>query len=243
MQPFIQRATRSRDDVGGFVFTQIVDPLGNLALTCIVALVPVVLLLVLLARTGKEIRDIGFVEIDRDGTVVPGRAAESPGNVDGVKIEFQVQDRNVHTLYYFSSDLSDAALSASGFLKFSERLGSGASLLKGASYRLHEEGFILVRDFILGRYESIVQDDSGIPLRHFNLPDWWLQPFGSYRTPVTPFAPYDQEELHQLFRLGRPEPINFGFGYRRRPDETNFMLAVRKHLPSSEGQVQTQPPP
>jgi hypothetical protein len=31
------------------VFTQAVDPLGNLALTCLVALVPVCLLLVLLA--------------------------------------------------------------------------------------------------------------------------------------------------------------------------------------------------
>jgi hypothetical protein len=194
------------------------------------------LLLVQLARTGKEVRDVGFVEIDRDGTVAAGRASENPGNVDGVKIEFQAQDRSVHALYYFSTDLSDTALSASGFLKFTERLGSGASLLKGASYRLHEDGFATARDFILGRYESIVQDDSGIPLRHFNLSDWWLQPFGNYRTPVTPFAQYDQEELHQLFRVGRPEPVNFGLGYRRRAEEANFMLAVRKHLPSSEGQ-------
>jgi hypothetical protein len=167
---------------------------------------------------------------------VPGRAAENPGNADGVKIDFQAADRNLHTLYYFSTDLSDAGVSASGFLKFSERLGSGASLLKGASYLLHEDGFAKARDFILGRYESIVQDDSGIPLRHFDFSDWWLQPFGSYRTPVKPFAHYDQEELHQLFRVGHPEPVNFGLGYRRRADETNFLLAVRKHLPSSEGQ-------
>ena len=31
------------------MFTQLIDPLGNLTLTCLVALIPVVLLLVLLA--------------------------------------------------------------------------------------------------------------------------------------------------------------------------------------------------
>lgn len=31
------------------MFTQIVDPVGNLGLTCLIALIPVVLLLVLLA--------------------------------------------------------------------------------------------------------------------------------------------------------------------------------------------------
>jgi hypothetical protein len=196
------------------------------------------LLLVLLARTGKEIRDVDFVEIDRDGTVVPGRAAENPGNVDGVKIEFQAQDRSVHALYYFSTDLSDAALSASGFLKFTERLGSGASLLKGASYRLHEDGFATARDFILGRYESIVQDDSGIPLRHFNLSDWWLQPFGNYRTPVTPFASMTRRNCTNFFAsavLSRSISGSATAGARRKPISCSRFASTCRRVRANEG--------
>ena len=72
------------------------------------------------------------------------------------------------TLYYFSTDLSNSGVRASGFLKFCATLAPGNSLLKSASYLLHSGNFSTVRDFILTNSATIIQDDSGIPLAYYS---------------------------------------------------------------------------
>ena len=87
--------------------------------------------------------------------------------VPGVKIVMSTGNGPPQTLYYFRTDVSDSGVKNSGFLKFAATLGNGHGLLKSASYLMHSGNFSQVRNFVLEHSQSVVQDDSGIPLALF----------------------------------------------------------------------------
>lgn len=187
------------------------------------------ILYVFLARAGKTIHKVRFVALEKDGTVWPiVKTKRRRGGVPGVKITFSGRAGNEQTLYYFQTDLSDGGVRRSGFLKFVANLGIGDSLLKSASYLLHQRHFNKMREFLLARSATIVQDDSGIPVRHFKAKTWQLHPFGRYFRPIPIFAPHYQPEMKRLFRTGRAAKATFGIGYRWRVHDTNVLLARRR---------------
>ena len=112
----------------------------------------------------------------------PGRGASRRAKIPdrnavrGARIIFAGSDGAEKTLYYFSTDLSNSGVKASGFLKFCAALGPGNSLIKSASYLLHSGNFTTVRDFILNNSATIIQDDSGIPLAYYSPKKWRLVP-------------------------------------------------------------------
>jgi hypothetical protein len=73
----------------------------------------------------------------------------------------------------------------------------------------------------------VLQDDSGIPVNHFESGSWQLRPFGHYGGPIGIFAGKYQPKLSQLFGRGRVESIDFGVGYHWRPRASNLMVAAR----------------
>jgi hypothetical protein len=183
------------------------------------------ILYVFLARTGKTIRNVSPVALDDKGTAY--FANENPGAnaTRGVRIVFAGSDGVERTLYYFSTDLSNPSVKASGFLKFCATLAPGNSLIKSASYLLYSGNFTTVRDFILANSATIIQDDSGIPLAYYSPKKWRFFPFGRYAGPIAEFPGRYQESYAELFR--RAEPMDFGIGYRWRSHESNLLLSVR----------------
>jgi hypothetical protein len=199
------------------------------------------ILYVFLARSGKTIRSVTSITLDENGVI---GMEGGKGAVRGARITFAGNDGAERTLYYFSTDLSNSGLKASGFLKFCETLAPGNSLLKSASYLMHAGNFTLVRDFILKNSATIIQDDSGIPLVYFNQNRWRFFPFGRYAGPIAEFPGRYQGSYAELFR--RAQPIDFGIGYRWRTHETNLLLAVQ--LPgdgfgTADAVAQDAPPP
>lgn len=200
------------------------------------------ILYVFLARSGKTIRSVMSITLDENGVI--GMEGSGKGAVRGARITFAGNDGVERTLYYFSTDLSNSGVKASGFLKFCETLAPGNSLIKSASYLMHTGNFTLVRDFILKNSATIIQDDSGIPLVYFNQTRWRFFPFGRYAGPIAEFPGRYQESYSELFR--RAQPIDFGVGYRWRTHETNLLLAVQ--LPgdgfgTADAVAQDAPPP
>jgi hypothetical protein len=197
------------------------------------------ILYVLLARSGKTIRDVSPVALDDKGQAY--FANENPGKnaTRGVRIVFSGSDGAQKTLYYFSTDLSNPGVKASGFLKFCETLAPGNSLIKSASYLLHSGNFSTVRDFLLRNSATVIQDDSGIPLAYYDPKKWRFFPFGRYAGPIAEFPGRYQEQYAELFR--RAQPMDFGIGYRWRSYESNLLLSVR--LSSDDaGHVDATPP-
>jgi hypothetical protein len=188
------------------------------------------LLYVFLARSGKTITSASTVTLAADGTVTPADGSALPkGGNNGVKIEFSDEQGRKKTLYYFSTDLSNDGIKAMGFTKFAASLGPGDAFTKSASYLMHNSNFAEVRDFMLANSGTIVQDDSGIPVRFFG-PEWQFHPFGRYVTPLSIFPGTTQPKLAEIFRRSG-KPMDFGIGYRWRPSESNLLLAIKGDAP------------
>ena len=171
-------------------------------------------------------------------------ANPGPNAARGARIMFAGADGVEKTLYYFSTDLSNPGVKASGFLKFCATLAPGNSLLKSASYLLHSGNFTTTRDFILANSATIIQDDSGIPLAYYSSKKWRFFPFGRYAGPIGEFPGRYQESYAELFR--RAQPIDFGIGYRWRTHESNLLLSVRlpdDGSPVPEAASSNEPPP
>jgi hypothetical protein len=205
-------------------------------------------LLVFLARTGKTVQDVSFVSLDEHANVQTDEAlatsvstkrafhSASHSAAAGVKIVFTDGSGPKQTLYYFSTNLADGSFERSGFRAFLDKLGPADSFIKSASYLLHSGGFNQVRSFLLEHSATVLQDDSGIPVRYFDPRKWRLQAFGHYIGPLALFGRSYQPELTEVFR--HAQPLDFGIGYRFRRNESNLLLA-QKGAPSTSEQELT----
>jgi hypothetical protein len=186
------------------------------------------ILSVFLVRSGKTIRSVSPLALDAQGAMHFAGDDAGKNATRGVKITFAGSDGVERTLYYFSTDLSNSGVRASGFLAFCATLAPGSSLIKSASYLLHAGNFAVVRKFLLDNSATIIQDDSGIPLAYYDPPKWQFYPFGRYAGPINKFPSMYQPGYAELFR--HSQPMNFGIGYRWHAYESNLLLSVR--LPS-----------
>ncbi|EJW13435.1 hypothetical protein A33M_3855 [Rhodovulum sp. PH10] len=181
---------------------------------------------VFLARTGHTVRSVERVALAADGTVRPDDETVRKSGAHGVKIVFSGPDQKPRTLFYFTTDLSDRSVETSGFLAFCRTLAPADGFVKSASYLLHSGSFSTVRKFLLAETATMVQDDSGIPLAHYDAGTWELAPFGRYLGPIALFPGRYQAGYARLFR--KSTPIDFGIGYRWRPNQSNVLVATRK---------------
>jgi hypothetical protein len=183
-------------------------------------------LYVFMARSGKTIREVSHVKLDEKGTLQPDPEPSKRVPARGVKIVFAGSDGEERTLYYFSTDLSNGGVDNSKFLDFLDSLGPGDGFLKSASYLPHNPGFSKVRDFLLTHANSVVQDDTGVPLARYETQKWELQPFGKYVGPIPVFRGMHNAKYAALFK--NAPPIDFSLGYRWKPNQSNLLLAIKK---------------
>ncbi len=186
------------------------------------------ILYVFLARSGCTVDTVAPVTLDEEGNFV--EAAKK--STTGVKIEFIGKNGQKQTLYYFTTDLADWSVQTNpGFMKFCQQQGRGASLLKAASYLLHGNHFVQVRDFLLGSSNVILEDDSGIPFRFFEPSHWMVQQYGHYVGPIAMFKKFPQTDLSKAFVGSKPPPIDFSFGYQWRPSRSSLLVATPRVPP------------
>jgi hypothetical protein len=175
------------------------------------------IIFVFLARSGKQILHVDYNSLGK-------------GAARGVKVTFLDPATGAHkALFYFSADLSDDGLKRnSEVLRFCNSLGPTNSLLKAASYLLHQNDFNIARNYLLRVSASVLQDDSGIPLRYCDPEKWTLRFFGTYTGPINLFKNFYQPDLRQYYATSSPKPLTFGFGYQYNRRDATLILAVRR---------------
>jgi len=179
------------------------------------------ILYVFLERAGCKIDSVELVGLDKTGAFAKGKAA-----TPGVKIVFFGASGAQQTLYYFETNLANEGIkSQPGLIKFCEGLGTGRSLVKAASYLMHLGDFTTVRDFLLTHSSTIVEDDSGIPVKDFDRAKWSLRYFGNYPGPIDIFKQHAQPDLAAAYHNSHPPALPFGFGYRWHPSQSSLILA------------------
>ncbi len=153
------------------------------------------------------------------------------GGVPGVKICF-VSKSGGEEQQLFYSQVNLCNEGSSSFFKWLHSFGPGAAYLKAASYLLHESNFSHAREFLLSESNTILQDDSGIPLRFFEMNRWSFYYFGCYKGPIELFRKYYQFELANVYSTsGLRGPMPFGTGYQFNTTESggaNLLLAVKR---------------
>jgi hypothetical protein len=187
------------------------------------------ILYVFLARAGMKVQEASLIKLDEQGEVRPAddSSVTSAHAARGAKIVFLDKDGRERTLYYFSTNVANDGLPVSGFARFVEKLGPGDAFVKSASYLMHGDHFSKVRNLLLDRSRTVLQDDSGIPVGYFDQRTWKLRPFGHYAGPISIFANKYQSKLATLFHSGRTERIDFGVGYQWRSQSSNLLVAVK----------------
>lgn len=191
------------------------------------------ILYVFLARSGCTINSVTQVKLDESGNF----AEASKKSTSGVKIVFTGQGGREQTLYYFTTDLADWSVQVNpGFMTFCQQQGRGASLLKAASYLMHENHFNRVREFLLSQSDLILQDDSGIPFRFFEPNKWFMQYYGRYRGPIATFKEYPQPDLMKAYAEAGASPLDFSFGYQWHPSGSSLIVATPKTTTETNSQ-------
>lgn len=193
------------------------------------------ILLVFLARTNNTIQDVQYIELNKDGTVqtlnnvqkgIGGKKA-----VSGVKIDFVPPgEYTSRSLYYFSTDLSNEGLKKTPeFNTFVQSLPQPITYLKAASYLMYQNGFSNIRNLILSQSGSLLQDDSGMPVKYFDRSKWNFKFYGTYTGPIGLFKNSYQSDLRKIYQTDKTvKPLDFGIGYQYRVNHSNLMLATSK---------------
>jgi len=162
-----------------------------------------------------------YVFLEKSGCFINAVNFSGPS----VEIDFHSPSGKSQTLYYFKTDLSNGGGNGA-FLAFCKRHGPGASLLKSASYLLHEEGFSAIRNFLLANSTLIIQDDSGIPFRDFDQRRWNVKLYGEFQRPNGMFGKFQQPDLESAIQKSPPGELGFSFGYAWQKERGFLMEAT-----------------
>ncbi|MGD1096450.1 MAG: hypothetical protein ABSB35_31210 [Bryobacteraceae bacterium] len=189
-------------------------------------------ILQLLVRTHHRVLGFRYVRLDEDGKIVERAATYKAltrfGN-KGTEIEYETDsDSSVHTLYYFSVNLSNERLAENKpFLRYLSHLSDVTTFLKATSYMIHLAAFSMIRDGVLAKSATILQDDSGIPYSFFRPESWKVQLFGEYTRPYGTFRWMEQPALRKAYREARVKPLSMHLGYGYAKIGSDLLLARR----------------
>ena len=159
------------------------------------------------------------------GEVDSVQSINAGGNT-GVDIRFSLPGGGSKRAIYVSGDLSNGGFK-SGYQSWIGGFSGSTAYFKAASYLMHDDGFSTIRNQVLSQSRAIVQDDSGIPFRHF-ASGWDLRFLGRYDRPIELFAKHDQPDLRAAYEANGGTRIPFGSGYHTNPDGANLLVAVKR---------------
>ena len=170
-----------------------------------------------LARGGYNIVQVNEINIAPDGTAAPWSLTPIHSSVNGVEILFTIKGSNkIKRARYFTIDISDTSPQIQTFENYMANYPPFTTIVKSASYLVWWDNFSRIRNLILDRSESILQDDTGVPYKLLKDNQFWkLTHFGKYHAPIPVFKACNQPVLaadnYQLSKA--PIPFIYGYGY------------------------------
>lgn len=194
------------------------------------------IILIGLVRAGQVPVNLEYVVIDPETYAIVPAPLDSP-SARAVMIHFLPEDQAgsenpppARAVYYFSQDLSnDALFTDEPFSRLIQRQDAINAYLKSAEYLLHTDDFSTFRKLILAKSQTLLQDDSGIPIRYLTSDTWDLQLYGEYTSVLAAYAHWLQKDLVAAFsKEDQVKPLSFDLGYNSNTDGGNLVLAVRK---------------
>ena len=193
------------------------------------------ILMLFLARHGYVVNAVEPFVMNADGRLCRSDAQRVKDvrsmdpRIPGVVVRFQAPgDAHERRIVYMKTDLSNEGLQKRPqYLRFVESINPPTTLIKSASYLLHLREFTTLRDHILAHSRTVLQDDTGVPLKLYKSVQWERRLFGAYVGPIPIFQTRYQPEMASAYR-DAAHPLGFGIGYRYESHESNLQLFVRR---------------
>ncbi len=184
-----------------------------------------------LARMDYDVLNVKKIRIDANSRLTDAAPARKGGKmISGIELLFRKGTSGpVKRVRYFQLNVIDNSLNTyTNFIPFLETCGRYTTILKSASYLMHNENkFIKIRDLTLSHSDYILQDDSGVALRYFDRNVWKLSFHGTYSRPVPLFAHRYQQDFMDAMKKNSTGPLPFSYGYNFKENESNLMFAER----------------
>ncbi|MEO6882502.1 MAG: hypothetical protein ABI199_00605 [Bacteroidia bacterium] len=191
------------------------------------------LICVFLVRTHHPIVNVKYFHLNDDGSETElNKDSAAVHTNDFVKVYFRNNTNNsMQVVSYMKCDLSDGALAKNkGMMAWMKNMPTSFTYLKSASYLLHYKFFTLLRNFILDKSASILEDDTGIPYKYLTSDKWSVSLYGMYVVPVKDFKGVTQTNLETAYKDSAKyvKALPFSLGYHWGTNDQNLIKAERK---------------
>ena len=162
----------------------------------------------------------------------------SARNNNKLSVEIKLFDKTnnkFQLLNYYSADLSNNGLrNSSKSLKFMKNYISDSSngFVKSASYLMHYDStFSTIQQLVLNKNMYLVQDDTGVPFKKFDLNKWNIELYGVYEKPIKDFSEtLYQKSLDDAYQNNKyyKGGLKFSLGYHWSSKNQNQLVAIKK---------------
>jgi len=162
----------------------------------------------------------------------------SARNKNKLSVEIKLFDKTnnkFQLLNYYSADLSNNGLrNSSKSLKFMKNYISDSSngFVKSASYLMHyDSSFSTIQQLVLNKNMYLVQDDTGVPFKKFDLAKWNIELYGVYEKPIKDFSEtLYQKSLDDAYQNNKyyKGGLKFSLGYHWSSKNQNQLVAIKK---------------
>lgn len=192
------------------------------------------IMLFFLARGEYYIIQVNNININPDGSIENGFARADRGSVNGVEILFAEKNSyKIKRARYFTLDIENKSPQMERFTRYIANYPPFTTIIKSASYLVWWDNFSTIRNLILERSESILQDDTGIPYKILKDNEFWeVTHFGKYHRPIPIFKACYQKDLEEdnlkFSKADIPFVYGYGYGYK---DITYQLIKAQKVYP------------
>ncbi|HEO66284.1 MAG TPA: hypothetical protein ENI73_10515 [Spirochaetes bacterium] len=222
----LAKAIRTILKVNFFVTKNMIRNLGDRSFSGIAGV-----MMYFLAKLDYEVLDVKKIWINSKSQIVrDNKSLNEKAYIPGIEILFR-KDKASHIqrLRYFKVDVENKMLKLyPNFIPYIESQTPFTTIIKSASYLMHNYIlFTKIRDTITSKSDYILQDDSGVPLKHFLNDNWKLSYYGYYKRPVHIFNGRVQRKLRENMKKHSKGPLPFSYGYTYRKGRSNLVLAQK----------------
>ncbi len=193
------------------------------------------LMCVFLVRTGNVVTNVQPLVLLENGQTMnwKGPTDTNPQNkLRLIRIDFlDATTQTPKSIYYYSGDLSDAGIKAKpAVAAYLNQLPDNCTgYLKSASYLMHYDSFSTIRNSMLEKCKTLLQDDTGIAYKYLNPAAWNIQLYGVYTPPIEEFKGRFQTQLDKDYQdTTRVKRLPFEIGYHWGTHKDNLLLARKK---------------
>ena len=232
----VRKSLNSILQVNFFRTESMATDIGNASFNGITGLV-----MIFLAKKDYTVIDVKKIVIDSNSEISAGQKSDDSidwqkppksQRIPGMEITFRKGQGKTQRVRYFMLNVIDQALATTtpNFIPFIRKGAPYSAFLKSASYLMHNDDvkFTQIRAMVLSVSSSIVQDDSGVPLRYLNTNEWDISFHGVYDRPISLFANRAQSDLKEAFKKNSTGILPFSYGYDYKKDRSNLTIAEKK---------------